>query len=266
MFNNILKNRIVPDELKSGILTPVIKKNKNPTDFYSYRGITVTPVIGKVHEYCILDKLNLQNSSDLQFGFTKGLCPLIASLLITESKCEKSISLKKIPVTLSSTVDVQSAFAVVQHTILFDKLLDQNIHPDLWLLVKTLYEGLTSKVRCMGRLSDSFNIKQGVRQIGVLSSVFYKIFIQDLLDELERNSIGLHLGDIYVGTPTCADDLALLSSSVDDMQLMLNVVHRYSQHHFYYVHQTKTNIVEFNKQMNIENRWKLDVQLVQFHI
>lgn len=142
-------------------------------------------MIGKVHEYCILDKLNLQNSSDLQFGFTKGLCPLIASLLITESKCEKSSSLKKIPVTLSSTVDVQSAFAVVQHTILFDKLLDQNIHPDLWLLVKTLYEGLTSKVRCMGRLSDSFNIKQGVRQGGVLSSVFYKICFQDLLDELE---------------------------------------------------------------------------------
>jgi hypothetical protein len=49
------------------ILTPVIKKNKDPTDFYNYRGITVKPVIGKVHEYCILDKLNLQNSSDLQF-------------------------------------------------------------------------------------------------------------------------------------------------------------------------------------------------------
>jgi hypothetical protein len=46
MFNNILKDRIVSDELKSGILTPVIKKNKDPTDFYNYRGITVKPVIG----------------------------------------------------------------------------------------------------------------------------------------------------------------------------------------------------------------------------
>ena len=62
MFNNILKDRIVSDELKSGILTPVIKKNKDPTDFYNYGGITVKPVIGKVHEYCILEKLNLQNS------------------------------------------------------------------------------------------------------------------------------------------------------------------------------------------------------------
>jgi hypothetical protein len=37
-FSNILKDRIVSDELKSGILTPVIKKNKDPTDFYNYRG------------------------------------------------------------------------------------------------------------------------------------------------------------------------------------------------------------------------------------
>ena len=66
------------------------------------------------------------------------------------------------------------------------------------------------------------------------------------------------MGDIYVGTPTCADDLALLSSSEDEMQLMLNIVHRYSQQHFYNLHPTKTNIVEFNKQNNIENSWKLD--------
>jgi hypothetical protein len=40
--------------------------------------------------------------------------------------------------------------------------------------------------------------------------------------------------------------------------LMLNVVHRYSQQHFYNLHPTKTNIVEFNKQNNIENSWKLE--------
>jgi hypothetical protein len=56
------------------------------------------------------------------------------------------------------------------------------------------------------------------------------------------SKLAIHLGDIYVGTPTCADDLALLSSSEDETQLMLNVVHRYSQQHFYNLHPTKTNI------------------------
>ena len=60
--------------------------------------------------------------------------------------------------------------------MLFDKLLDQNIHPDLWLLVKNLYEGLTSKVKWMGKLSDSFNIKQGVRQRGLLFCILLDIY------------------------------------------------------------------------------------------
>jgi hypothetical protein len=46
------------------------------------------------------------------------------------------------------------------------------------------------------------------------------------INEVEHR---VYLGDIYVGRPTCADDLALLSSSEDETQLMLNVVHRYSQ-------------------------------------
>jgi hypothetical protein len=68
----------------------------------------------------------------------RGHNPLVKPNCKSELFCKLSLS--------NSTVDVQSAFDVVQHTILFDKLLDQNIHPDLWLLVKNLYEGLTSKV------------------------------------------------------------------------------------------------------------------------
>jgi hypothetical protein len=56
----------------------------------NYRGITVTTVIGKTFENCLLEKLNLVNESKLQFGFTKGLFPLIAELLMSEAKYEVS--------------------------------------------------------------------------------------------------------------------------------------------------------------------------------
>ncbi|VDI26283.1 Hypothetical predicted protein [Mytilus galloprovincialis] len=86
LFNKIKETISIPRAFKTGILTPVIKSGKNPLDVKSYRGITVTPIIGKVHELCILKKLQLQPGPDLQFGFTEGLCPLMASLLITEAK------------------------------------------------------------------------------------------------------------------------------------------------------------------------------------
>ncbi|VDI62868.1 Hypothetical predicted protein [Mytilus galloprovincialis] len=109
-------------------------------------------------------------------------------------------------------VDVQSAFDVVKHIILMDKLLDKNIPPDLLQLIKGLYTDLESKVKRMGDISDSFNIKQGVRQGGILFTHLYKLYVRYLLEELKSNSIGFHLGNIYIGAPTCADDIALLSS------------------------------------------------------
>ncbi|VDI58821.1 Hypothetical predicted protein [Mytilus galloprovincialis] len=135
-----------------------------------------------------------------------------------------------------ATVHVQSAFDVVQHLILHDKTLDRNIHPDLWFVIKDLYSGLTSKVKWQGELSDSFNILQGVRQGGILSTHLYKIFVEDLLVELEKKT-GFSLGDIYCGTPTCADDIALISSNPAELQIMLNTIGRYANQHHYNITQ-----------------------------
>ena len=190
-FNKILEIRKAPTSFKTGVLTPVLKKGKDTTLCASYRGITVTSIIGKTFEYSMLRKLKLTNMTDLQFGFTEGLNPIMASLLISESKCEKKKNSKGI--------------------------IDQSIHPTLWLIIKDLYSGLTSKVKWADDLSESFDILQGVRQGGFLSTHLYKIFVQDLLLELESKCLGFQLGDIYIGTPTCADDIALIESNKDNL-------------------------------------------------
>ncbi|CAC5422923.1 unnamed protein product [Mytilus coruscus] len=87
-------------------------------------------------------------------------------------------------------LNTKKTFDVVQHIILMDKALDQNIHPTYWKILTELYEGLSSKVKWMDVLSEPFKIKQGVRQGGTLSTHLYKIFVQDLLVELEQNSLG----------------------------------------------------------------------------
>ena len=111
VFNQILETKTIPAAFKTGILTPVIKKDKDPCLVNSYRGITVTAVLGKLFEYSLLEKLNFENQTDLQFGFTKGLSPLMSSLFITEARAEA----KRSKSTLCfATLDVQSAFDVVQ--------------------------------------------------------------------------------------------------------------------------------------------------------
>ena len=48
----------VPDSLKLGIVTPIYKGGgKDPLDTNSYRGITLTPVLAKVLESLVLNRL-----------------------------------------------------------------------------------------------------------------------------------------------------------------------------------------------------------------
>ena len=144
VFNEILASSKSPESFKSGILTPVLKRDKDPALVNNYRGITVTAVIGKTSENCFLEKLNLViNESELPFGFTKGLFPLIEGLLMSEAKYEVSQVQKTLFIGL---FDVQSAFDVVQHIILMDKLFDQKIPLVLWSIIDDMYSGLTTRV------------------------------------------------------------------------------------------------------------------------
>jgi hypothetical protein len=82
----------------------------------------------------------------------------LAALLISESRAESKFQTAK-PLFII-TVDSQKAFDVVSHVIMLDKLYETSLHPALWTIVKDFY----SKVKWAGGMSESFNIKQGVRQ------------------------------------------------------------------------------------------------------
>ena len=237
LFYQILESKSVPLLFKTGILTPVIKKDKYPCLVNSFRGITVAAVNGKLFEYCLLEK------SELQFGFTKGLSPIMSSLIISEARADAKRTMSTL---FFATLDVQSAFDVVQHTILSDKLLYRNISTTYWLIIKKLYNSLTTTVKWLGSLSDSFALKMGVRQGGVLSTHLHKIFVEDQILELGDKALEFVRGDIYVGATAVADGMVYLSSTPKMLQLMLGVGYRYSRQHHFKIHPTKTKIVEHN--------------------
>ena len=244
-FNILLESRKIPDMFKSGVVTPVLKKPKDPTNLDNYRGITVTP-IGKLVESILLPRLEIYlNQSNMQFGFTQNLSPVMAALIITETRAEAKLNTGTSLFLL--TLDSQKAFDVVNHTIMLDKLYEMNVNPTLWLLIKDLYTGLSSKVKWLGQTSSSFSIKQGVRQGGILSPFLYKAYINPCLLELERNRIGYHIGTSYTGCPTCADDLALLSDNILELQIMTDIVNRHAKQDRVTIHPEKSNAVVLSK-------------------
>ena len=77
LFNVIFQCQHVPAGFKYSYIVPVPKvkdcRNKAMT-CNDFRAITISPILCKVFEYCLLDKFNnMLKTSDTQFGFKKGL-------------------------------------------------------------------------------------------------------------------------------------------------------------------------------------------------
>ncbi|MES9903995.1 MAG: reverse transcriptase family protein, partial [Sedimenticola sp.] len=242
IFNKIISEGEVPAVFKTGVITPIHKKGKDPSSLDNYRGITITSIFGKLFETVLLQKMTTLNAnqSELQFGFTKGLSPNMASLLLSESIVESQAA--KCPLYVA-TLDSQKAFDVVHHQILLQKLYHQGINGNMWSCVQSMYSGLSAKVKWFGEVSDILRIQQGVRQGGILSTHFYKTYINDLLLDLESRSLGNSIGTTYTGCPTCADDVLLISDDPTEMQSMLDLVNAYSKEHRYHIHPQKSAVL-----------------------
>ena len=75
LFSMILKTGYVPRDFGQGVVVTIIEdKSGNPSLIDNYRPITLSPVISKIFEHCLMSKFSECISSDsLQFGFKPNL-------------------------------------------------------------------------------------------------------------------------------------------------------------------------------------------------
>ena len=190
IINTILANRDIPHYLKRGLLFSVYKKKPPITNPQNHRGITITMVICKIIEIVIktsvTDTLN-QTQHYLQRGFTEGVSPIYAAFLVHELQNE-AFDLK-LPLYVGY-LDAKAAFDTVWIGSLMRKLHFDGITSDDWLLISSLHQDATTRVKWCDILTDTFPVNQGVRQGGILSTQEYKRFINPLLQLLESFKIG----------------------------------------------------------------------------
>ena len=153
---------------------------------------------------------------------------------------------------LFTTLDTQKAFDVVDHNSLLRRLYLDGIGDD-WLLIRDLYSDCSSRVKWAGLLSDPVNLRQGVRQGGVLSTAHYKRYNNPLLLQLENKYTDVKIGSINIPHVTVADDLAVLARRYCDMQVILWDVEDNTDRGRYCVNPTKCSCLCYNPSKNRQN-------------
>ena len=92
---------------------------------------------------------------------------------------------------------------------------------------------ITSLVHWGTEVSDSFNVSNGVKQCVILSPILFAMYIDGLLiikllSTLEKQGIGCHIGSKFVGALAYADDITLISPTVDGMRRMIKTCEDYA--------------------------------------
>ena len=104
---------------------------------------------------------------------------------------------QKLPIFVA-LLDAKAAFEVVNHDSLHRKLFLSGVGGTLWLLIRQLSTYAITSIKWNDLISNPFPVHQGVRQGGILSTELYKVYINDILDQLENSGLGSYIGNIYI--------------------------------------------------------------------
>jgi len=217
--NEIFRQGKVQETLKVRLFTPIFKNKGLKSQAKNNRGITVLPVINKIVETIIKERIQkqvIETQNRKQRGFTSGSSPINSALPVEECYREVVDNNDEGQVIL---LDAKAAFDKVIHSHMERRVYQAGIDDKHWVLIKSLHENAESSIKWAGQISEPFLVNQGVRQGDILSTDLYKLYIHPLLARLESANIGMRIGNISTNCTACADDVALLSGNPDHTQI-----------------------------------------------
>ena len=124
-----------------------------------------------------------------------------------------------------SALDVSKAFDNVNHYKLLTSLLKAGFPGWIVRLLVNWYDKLVVSVHWQGSLSDPLIVQSDVRQGSSLSPAIFNIFINAFIVKLHETNSGCYINGEFVGCVMYADDIILISASVNGLQTLLNGCH-----------------------------------------
>ena len=132
------------------------------------------------------------------------------------------------------------------------------------------YIDINVSVSWLGRDSDCFIARNGVKQGCVLRPIFFCIYVDDLLQQLAKARVGCFVDDHFAGAFAYADDIVLIARSPSAMHTILSkcIIVRprnkqyFTLRHYRNVHMTPFKIndeeIEFVDRYKYNYRQKLN--------
>lgn len=205
LYNSSLRLGVLPRQWLTAVITPV-PKISNPTVLSDFRPISVTPILSRVVEKCVVTRwLRPAIPPDLiadQFAFRptgSTSCALVYLMHHVTSMLEQNAYVRCL------LVDFSKAFDRVDHVILVKKLSTLHLPPYIlnWLI--SFLTGRSHTTRCYGIESGPLTINLSIVQGSGLGPTLYITFESDLKPISNINVIMKYADDTNLLVPEHTD-------------------------------------------------------------
>lgn len=219
LYNSCVKYSKTPRVWNDTMVCLLVKDHTRPKDADNVRPITLICMFRKVFERLLLRRFDTSGWASVrptQAGFRSHYSTCINAGVL-------HALLESRNVTHVAFLDFRAAFDVVDHTLLMDVLSRRGCPPQMRFLIAGLtFHNVRSRVVSDGEASAWFSRSRGVLQGCPLSPHLFNIFVDGLLEELNRDAQTIPRSLFY------ADDGTLLASSSSEIQRLLNIVASWS--------------------------------------
>ncbi|MCP4491873.1 MAG: reverse transcriptase family protein [Gammaproteobacteria bacterium] len=251
--NEALLHGNVPREWTTAAIVPFPKKG-DLSKPGNYRGISLSPAAAKIYNKLLLNRITPCIEPILrrnQNGFRKGRSTLPQILAIRRILEECRIGNKTAAMVF---VDFSKAFDSINRDAMFHILHLYGIPPPIIQAIKVMYTNSSSRVRTSDGLTEAFLTLIGVLQGDTLAPLLFIIVLDYVLRQSMKEDYGLTLiqrrtarvPGLTVTDLDYADDLSLLSDSLEKAQSLLNELETAAATVGLHVNATKTEFMLIN--------------------
>ena len=262
IFNMVWETGKAPVDWQKAVLVAVHKKGSRKL-CKNYRGISLLSVPGKVFARILDTRLRQVTESQVmeeQAGFRaeRGCSDHI---FVMRQLAEKTI--EKASKMYAAFIDLEKAYDKVWREDLWKTLGKYGVSGRLLKAVKSLYEKSEAMVKVEGELTESFEMRQGVRQGCPLSPWLFNVFLDGVAREARAQfKGGVCLDNCTMQLLMFADDTVLLAQTEEDLQHNVNKFSEAVKRHRLVINTEKTTTMVFSRQQEVDCKVEIEGQIL----
>ncbi|KAK3803056.1 hypothetical protein RRG08_027978 [Elysia crispata] len=253
-YNKILKTKEIPPSWDEAKIIILYKKG-DPGDVKNYRPISLLS-----HSYKLFTRLlqkRMENTLDEnqprdQAGFRRGFST--TDHIFTLNQVIEKSNEYNLPLCVGF-IDYEKAFDSVEHFAIFDALRKININETYVAILENIYQKATARVHIDNLESETFPINRGVRQGDPISPKMFTTAMEMIFRKAGLEH-GINVDGETLTNLRFADDVALVTEKIEDMEEQLNKLNTLSLETGLRMHKGKTKYMtnfESNENIHIEN-------------